>query len=80
MMILILMVYVGVSFGSVFLKNVPIKECAFISACLSLSSTPLVVKFLQGKDKENSPESECGQYLMGMLVMQDVQLGLENIS
>ena len=71
------MIYVGISFGSVVLKNVPIKECAFISACLSLSSTPLVMKFLQpkGKEKSDSPELECGQYLMGMLVMQDVQLG-----
>ena len=77
MMIIALMIYVGISFGSVVLKNVPMKECVFISACLSLSSTPLVIKFLQGrgKEKRDSPESECGQYLMGMLVMQDVQLG-----
>lgn len=75
------MIYVGISFGSVVLKNVPIKECAFISACLSLSSTPLVMKFLQpkGKEKSDSPEIECGQYLMGMLVMQDVQLGKLNL-
>jgi hypothetical protein len=46
-------------------------------ACLSLSSTPLVMKFLERKEKErtDSPEAECSQYLMGMLVMQDVQLG-----
>jgi len=46
-------------------------------ACLSLSSTPLVMKFLERKEKErtDSPEAECSQYLMGMMVMQDVQLG-----
>ena len=81
--IMLLMIYVGITIGSVFLKNVPIKECAFISACLSLSSTPLVMKFLQSNEKsvkckgrDDSPESQCGQYLLGMLVMQDVQLGI----
>jgi Kef-type K+ transport system membrane component KefB len=36
------------------------------------------MKFLERKEKErtDSPEAECSQYLMGMLVMQDVQLGL----
>ena len=42
-----------------------------------LSSTPLVIKFLQSsKDKEVSADSECGSLLLGMLVMQDIQLGL----
>lgn len=82
--IMLVMIYVGITIGSVVLKNVPLKECAFISACLSLSSTPLVMKFLQSNEKsrhkpickDDSPESQCGQYLLGMLVMQDVQLGV----
>ncbi|CAG5088300.1 Oidioi.mRNA.OKI2018_I69.PAR.g11802.t2.cds [Oikopleura dioica] len=78
MMMLGLMVYVGITMGSMILHQIHIKEYAFISACLSLSSTPLVMKFLERKEKErtDSPEAECSQYLMGMLVMQDVQLGL----
>ena len=49
--IMLVMIYVGITIGSVVLKNVPLKECAFISACLSLSSTPLVMKFLQSNEK-----------------------------
>ena len=48
---MLVMIYVGITIGSVVLKNVPLKECAFISACLSLSSTPLVMKFLQSNEK-----------------------------
>ena len=46
-----------------------------------MSSTPLVMKFLERKEKErtDSPEAECSQYLMGMLVMQDVQLGISSL-
>lgn len=52
-------------------------QTVFISTCLSLSSTPLVSRFLAGAsrgDKEGDPE--YSSVLLGMLVMQDVQLGL----
>ena len=58
-LIMLLMIYVGVTFGSFVLKNVPIKECVFISACLSLSSTPLVMKFLQPADKSKVVHCLC---------------------
>lgn len=59
---MLLMIYVGVTFGSFVLKNVPIKECVFISACLSLSSTPLVMKFLQPADK--SKVGHCYEFIV----------------
>ena len=71
-----IIVYVGCVTGKFILKNVPMGSTAFTYACLTLSSTPLVVKFLQqNKDKEISADSECGTILLGLLVMQDVQLG-----
>ncbi|XP_059985349.1 transmembrane and coiled-coil domain-containing protein 3 isoform X3 [Lagenorhynchus albirostris] len=53
-------------------------QSVFISTCLSLSSTPLVSKFLVGSarsDKE-AGDIDYGAVLLGMLVTQDVQLGL----
>ncbi|XP_012590323.1 PREDICTED: transmembrane and coiled-coil domain-containing protein 3 [Condylura cristata] len=52
-------------------------QTVFLSTCLSLSSTPLVSRFLAGSgraDKEG--DLDYGAVLLGMLVTQDVQLGL----
>ena len=74
---MLIIVYIGCLIGRFITKEVPIATSAFTYACLSLSSTPLVIKFLQSsKDKDVSADSECGSLLLGMLVMQDVQLGL----
>ncbi|XP_006639365.2 transmembrane and coiled-coil domain-containing protein 3 [Lepisosteus oculatus] len=70
-----LMVAVGLLWGHV-LKIRP-TQTVFISTCLSLSSTPLVSRFVAGSargDKEG--EIEYSSVLLGMLVMQDVQLSL----
>ncbi|XP_006851585.1 PREDICTED: transmembrane and coiled-coil domain-containing protein 3 [Chrysochloris asiatica] len=53
-------------------------QSVFISTCLSLSSTPLVSRFLVGStrgDKE-AGDIDYSAVLLGMLVTQDVQLGL----
>ncbi|XP_072180265.1 transmembrane and coiled-coil domain-containing protein 3-like [Diadema setosum] len=88
----VLMIVYGILFGSA-LHIIP-RQSAFIAACLSLSSTPLVVKFLSTstgrKEKDvgewrltmfvqiccNDSYFEYGHTLLGILVMQDVQLGL----
>ncbi|XP_064638404.1 transmembrane and coiled-coil domain-containing protein 3-like isoform X2 [Lineus longissimus] len=73
------------------IKSTP-NESAFISACLSLSSTPLVVKFIgNGKDEEENTNHESAvehhrgrrrtdldysSVLLGILVMQDILLGV----
>lgn len=52
-------------------------QSVFVSTCLSLSSTPLVSRFLMGSvraDKEG--DGDYSAVLLGMLVTQDVQLGL----
>ncbi|XP_072034800.1 transmembrane and coiled-coil domain-containing protein 3-like [Amphiura filiformis] len=72
------MIVFGIIFGS--LLNIIPRQSAFVAACLSLSSTPLVVKFLsaggnQKREKEEG-EIEYSSTLLGILVMQDVQLGL----
>ncbi|XP_061891529.1 transmembrane and coiled-coil domain-containing protein 3 [Entelurus aequoreus] len=52
-------------------------QTVFISTCLSLSSTPLVSRFLSGASKgEKEGDLEYSSVLLGTLVMQDVQLGL----
>lgn len=74
--IMLIIVYIGCVIGKFVTKDVPTTTTAFTYACLTLSSTPLVIKFLQqNKDKEISADSECGSIILGMLVMQDVQLG-----
>lgn len=53
-----------------------------MAACLSLSSTPLVAKFVESKSGDSSAKEHTngdGDYtssLLGILVMQDVHLGL----
>ncbi|XP_023973226.1 transmembrane and coiled-coil domain-containing protein 3 isoform X1 [Physeter macrocephalus] len=71
----LLMVAFGLVWGH--LLQIRPTQSVFISACLSLSSTPLVSKFLVGStrsDKEG--DIDYGAVLLGMLVTQDVQLGL----
>ncbi|KAJ8030192.1 Transmembrane and coiled-coil domain-containing protein 3 [Holothuria leucospilota] len=59
--------------------NITPRHSAFVAACLSLSSTPLVVKFLSAsgtKREVDQDVAEAGSTMLGILVMQDVQLGL----
>uniref|UniRef100_A0A1A8MHQ2 Transmembrane and coiled-coil domains 3 n=1 Tax=Nothobranchius pienaari TaxID=704102 RepID=A0A1A8MHQ2_9TELE len=52
-------------------------QTVFISTCLSLSSTPLVSRFLAGGSRlDREGDLDYSSVLLGMLVMQDVQLGL----
>ncbi|XP_053720804.1 transmembrane and coiled-coil domain-containing protein 3 [Synchiropus splendidus] len=70
----LLMVGAGLLWGQIL--NIRHTQTVFISTCLSLSSTPLVSRFIAGgsnRDKEG--ELDYSSILLGMLVMQDVQLG-----
>lgn len=69
-----IMVVCGVLVGVILNDNVPFGESSFIAVCMSISSTPLVVRFLQ--DSENQDVKEYTSVLLAMLVMQDVQVGL----
>ncbi|CAH2223444.1 transmembrane and coiled-coil domain-containing 3 [Pelobates cultripes] len=52
-------------------------QSVFISTCLSLSSTPLVSRFLAGGSRgDKDGDIDYSSVLLGMLVMQDVQLSL----
>ncbi|XP_069323911.1 transmembrane and coiled-coil domain-containing protein 3 isoform X2 [Eulemur rufifrons] len=71
----LLMVAFGLLWGH--LLQIRPTQSVFISTCLSLSSTPLVSRFLAGSargDKEG--DIDYSTVLLGMLVTQDVQLGL----
>ncbi|XP_059506443.1 transmembrane and coiled-coil domain-containing protein 3 isoform X3 [Stegostoma tigrinum] len=71
----ILMVIFGLLWGH--LLNIRPTQSIFISTCLSLSSTPLVSRFLALSargDKEG--DGDYSSVLLGTLVMQDVQLSL----
>lgn len=71
----LLMVGAGLLWGQV-LRIRP-TQTVFISTCLSLSSTPLVSRFLAGGSRgDKEAELDYSSVLLGMLVMQDVQLGL----
>ncbi|XP_029312327.1 transmembrane and coiled-coil domain-containing protein 3 [Cottoperca gobio] len=71
----LLMVGAGLLWGQI-LHIRPI-QTVFISTCLSLSSTPLVSRFLAGGSRgDKEGELDYSSVLLGMLVMQDVQLGL----
>ncbi|NWY52025.1 TMCO3 protein, partial [Chionis minor] len=75
----VLMIAFGLLWGH--LLQIRPTQSVFISTCLSLSSTPLVSRFLAGSvrgDKEGKYDFKYGLHsvLLGMLVMQDVQLGL----
>ncbi|CAH1781152.1 unnamed protein product [Owenia fusiformis] len=70
-----IMVAFGVLLGNIVYASH--SESAFIAACLSLSSTPLVVRFLSSnKEREMSQGTDYGTVLLGILIMQDVLLGL----
>uniref|UniRef100_A0A2K5KI92 Transmembrane and coiled-coil domains 3 n=1 Tax=Cercocebus atys TaxID=9531 RepID=A0A2K5KI92_CERAT len=71
----LLMIAFGLLWGH--LLRIKPTQSVFISTCLSLSSTPLVSRFLVGSaraDKEG--DIDYSTVLLGMLVTQDVQLGL----
>lgn len=71
----VLMIAFGLLWGH--LLRIRPTQSVFISTCLSLSSTPLVSRFLMGSargDKEG--DLDYSAVLLGMLVTQDVQLGL----
>ncbi|XP_030575017.1 transmembrane and coiled-coil domain-containing protein 3 isoform X1 [Archocentrus centrarchus] len=71
----LLMVGAGLLWGQV-LRIRP-TQTVFVSTCLSLSSTPLVSRFLAGGSRgDKEAELDYSSVLLGMLVMQDVQLGL----
>uniref|UniRef100_A0A3Q3BJJ5 Transmembrane and coiled-coil domains 3 n=1 Tax=Kryptolebias marmoratus TaxID=37003 RepID=A0A3Q3BJJ5_KRYMA len=71
----LMMVGAGLLWGQV-LRIRP-TQTVFISTCLSLSSTPLVSRFLAGGSRvEREGDLDYSSVLLGMLVMQDVQLGL----
>ncbi|KAM3934227.1 transmembrane and coiled-coil domain-containing protein 3 [Leptodactylus fuscus] len=71
----ILMIAFGLLWGH-FLQIRP-TQSVFISTCLSLSSTPLVSRFLAGSSRgDKDGDIDYSGVLLGMLVMQDVQLSL----
>ncbi|XP_034416497.1 transmembrane and coiled-coil domain-containing protein 3 isoform X2 [Cyclopterus lumpus] len=71
----LLMVGAGLLWGHVL--HIRPTQTVFISTCLSLSSTPLVSRFLAGGSRgDKEGDLDYSSVLLGMLVMQDVQLGL----
>ncbi|XP_073470657.1 transmembrane and coiled-coil domain-containing protein 3 [Aquarana catesbeiana] len=71
----VLMIAFGLLWGH-FLQIRP-TQSVFISTCLSLSSTPLVSRFLAGGSRgDKDGDIDYSSVLLGMLVMQDVQLSL----
>uniref|UniRef100_UPI00398F4259 transmembrane and coiled-coil domain-containing protein 3 isoform X2 n=1 Tax=Pristiophorus japonicus TaxID=55135 RepID=UPI00398F4259 len=71
----VLMVAFGLLWGH--LLNIRPTQSIFISTCLSLSSTPLVSRFLAlGARGDKEGDADYSSVLLGMLVMQDVQLSL----
>ncbi|XP_015423055.1 PREDICTED: transmembrane and coiled-coil domain-containing protein 3 isoform X3 [Myotis davidii] len=72
----LLMIAFGLLWGH--LLQIRPTQSVFISTCLSLSSTPLVSRFLVGsaRGEKEAGDLDYSAVLLGMLVMQDVQLGL----
>ncbi|KAM4796583.1 transmembrane and coiled-coil domain-containing protein 3 [Rhinophrynus dorsalis] len=71
----VLMIAFGLLWGH-FLR-IRLTQSVFISTCLSLSSTPLVSRFLAGGSRgDKDGDIDYSSVLLGMLVMQDVQLSL----
>ncbi|NXW09472.1 TMCO3 protein, partial [Fregetta grallaria] len=71
----VLMIAFGLLWGH--LLQIRPTQSVFISTCLSLSSTPLVSRFLAGSVRgDKDGDIDYSSVLLGMLVMQDVQLGL----
>lgn len=79
-LIMVLMIAFGILWGMFF--GILPRQSAFVAACLSLSSTPLVAKFVESKNRDYTSKEHTngnGDYtssLLGILVMQDVHLGL----
>ncbi|XP_028693219.1 transmembrane and coiled-coil domain-containing protein 3 isoform X4 [Macaca mulatta] len=71
----LLMIAFGLLWGH--LLRIKPTQSVFISTCLSLSSTPLVSRFLVGSARaDREGDIDYSTVLLGMLVTQDVQLGL----
>ncbi|XP_029792266.1 transmembrane and coiled-coil domain-containing protein 3 isoform X6 [Suricata suricatta] len=72
----LLMIAFGLLWGH--LLHIRPTQSVFISTCLSLSSTPLVSRFLVGsaRGEKEAGDVDYSAVLLGMLVVQDVQLGL----
>ncbi|XP_069613979.1 transmembrane and coiled-coil domain-containing protein 3 [Ranitomeya imitator] len=71
----VLMIAFGLLWGHVL--QIRPTQSVFISTCLSLSSTPLVSRFLAGSSRgDKDGDIDYSSVLLGMLVMQDVQLSL----
>ncbi|XP_053419005.1 transmembrane and coiled-coil domain-containing protein 3 isoform X3 [Nycticebus coucang] len=71
----LLMIAFGLLWGH--LLQIRPTQSVFISTCLSLSSTPLVSRFLVGSTRaEKEGDIDYSMVLLGVLVMQDVQMGL----
>ncbi|XP_023374969.1 transmembrane and coiled-coil domain-containing protein 3 isoform X2 [Otolemur garnettii] len=71
----LLMIAFGLLWGH--LLQIRPTQSVFISTCLSLSSTPLVSRFLVGSARaEKEGDIDYSTVLLGVLVMQDVQMGL----
>ncbi|XP_036760699.2 transmembrane and coiled-coil domain-containing protein 3 isoform X3 [Manis pentadactyla] len=72
----LLMIAFGLLWGH--LLQIRPAQSVFISTCLSLSSTPLVSRFLGGsaRGEKEVGDIDYSAVLLGMLVVQDVQLGL----
>ncbi|KAM4047353.1 transmembrane and coiled-coil domain-containing protein 3 isoform 2-T4 [Anomaloglossus baeobatrachus] len=71
----VLMIACGLLWGH--LLQIRPTQSVFISTCLSLSSTPLVSRFLAGSSRgDKDGDLDYSSVLLGMLVMQDVQLSL----
>ncbi|XP_005998133.1 transmembrane and coiled-coil domain-containing protein 3 [Latimeria chalumnae] len=71
----VLMIAFGLLWGQ--LLQIRSTQTVFIGTCLSLSSTPLVSRFLSGGTRgEKDGDIDYSSVLLGMLIMQDVQLSL----
>ncbi|KAI3377538.1 hypothetical protein L3Q82_008707 [Scortum barcoo] len=71
----LLMVGAGLLWGQ--LLHIRPTQTVFVSTCLSLSSTPLVSRFLAGGSRgDKDGDLDYSSVLLGMLVTQDVQLSL----
>eukprot|EP00794_Sanderia_malayensis_P010629 gene10629-11754_t len=76
--ITILLTVTGLILGTLFGINP--RQSLFVATCLSLSSTPIMSKVMAGSHEENRDIADSSNdyinILMGILVMQDVQIGL----
>ncbi|XP_067949310.1 transmembrane and coiled-coil domain-containing protein 3-like isoform X2 [Watersipora subatra] len=68
---------------SLVISSSTLGECAFIGACFSLSSTPLVIKFTAPtqaqtgmQEEAKAARTEYSEVLLGILVLQDVLMGM----